>query len=733
MIGHTKAAAGVAGLIKAVMAVDARLLPPTIGCREPHELLTGPGAGLRALRTAEPWPQNMPLRAGVTAMGFGGINTHVVIDKETPPRHRAPHRRHLTLAGSLQDCELLLLDGESPAELRERLTKAADLAPRLSYAQLADLAHTLQRDLRELPWRAAAVVTSPDDAERRLRELIGALEQDPAGLVTVDDRAFIGCVRAEAGSIGFLFPGQGSGRGTDGGALRRRFAQAAEVYERAGLPATGDPVATEVAQPRIVAAATAGLRVLDWLGVEAEAAVGHSLGELVALHWAGALDEARLSEAARVRGEAMARHGEPGTMASLAAAPERVKTLMYGVDAVIAGYNGPERTVVAGTPDAVAAVTERATAQEVGCTPLAVSHAFHSPLVAPAAHVFGAWLDDVRFGPVRGRVLSTVTGQELAVDTDLRKLLHRQITEPVLFTRAVQEAAADVDLFVEVGPGQVLSSLATGATGVPSVALDTDETSLRGLLRVAGAAYVIGAPLMHERLFGDRLTRPLDLDAEFHFLASPCESVAPDGLPAVPPAGERHTDGAGPTVDAEPYATGAGQRADNAGEPVGGEERSAVEVLRALVAERAELPVDLVRDDSSLLDDLHMSSITVGQIVNQAATRLGLATAHAPANFATATLAELGEALESLAGIGPDGGAGAVPAVLGAAPWVRAFVVDLDEENPPAVRAEECEGDWELFAAPAHPYAEELRGALRDARVGPGVLVCLPPRCPPTG
>ncbi|MFF5890209.1 SDR family NAD(P)-dependent oxidoreductase [Streptomyces globisporus] len=731
MIGHTKAAAGVAGLIKAVMAVDARLLPPTIGCREPHELLTGPGAGLRALRTAEPWPQDMPLRAGVTAMGFGGINTHVVIDKETPPRHRAPHRRHLTLAGSLQDCELLLLDGESPAELRERLTKAADLAPRLSYAQLADLAHTLQRDLRELPWRAAAVVTSPDDAERRLRELIGALEQDPAGLVTVDDRAFIGCVRAEAGSIGFLFPGQGSGRGTDGGALRRRFAQAAEVYERAGLPATGDPVATEVAQPRIVAAATAGLRVLDWLGVEAEAAVGHSLGELVALHWAGALDEARLSEAARVRGEAMARHGEPGTMASLAAAPERVKTLMYGVDAVIAGYNGPERTVVAGTPDAVAAVTERATAQEVGCTPLAVSHAFHSPLVAPAAHVFGAWLDDVRFGPVRGRVLSTVTGQELAVDTDLRKLLHRQITEPVLFTRAVQEAAADVDLFVEVGPGQVLSSLATGATGVPSVALDTDETSLRGLLRVAGAAYVIGAPLMHERLFGDRLTRPLDLDAEFHFLASPCESVAPDGLPAVPPAGERHTDGAGPTVDAEPYATGAGQRADNAGEPVGGEERSAVEVLRALVAERAELPVDLVRDDSSLLDDLHMSSITVGQIVNQAATRLGLATAHAPANFATATLAELGEALESLAGIGPDGGAGAVPAVLGAAPWVRAFVVDLDEENPPAVRAEECEGDWELFAAPAHPYAEELRGALRDARVGPGVLVCLPPRCPP--
>lgn len=336
---------------------------------------------------------------------------------------------------------------------------------------------------------------------------------------------------------------------------------------------------------------------------------------------------------------------------------------------------------------------------------------------------------DTRFGPVRRRLLSTVTGRELAEDTDLCKLLHRQITEPVLFTKAVQEAARDVDLFVEVGPGQVLSSLATGATGVPSVALDTDERSLRGLLRVAGAAYVIGAPLMHERLFTDRLTRPLDLDAEFDFLASPCESVAPDGLSAVPAPGERPANGAGP-AGGETHATGDGGPGAGADEPVGGEGQSAIEVLRALVAERTELPVELVRDDSSLLDDLHMSSITVGQIVNQAATRLGLATAHAPANFATATLAELGEALESLADIGPDGGAGRTPAVLGAASWVRAFAVDLDEEPPAAVRTEASDGDWELYAAADHPYAEELRTALHSARVGPGVLVCLPPRCP---
>ncbi|MEW1699203.1 SDR family NAD(P)-dependent oxidoreductase [Streptomyces sp. NPDC091278] len=745
MIGHTKAAAGIAGLIKAVMAVDTSLLPPTIGCVEPHEALSGPGARLRTLRTAEPWPRDMPLRAGITAMGFGGINTHVVLDKEKPPRHRPPSRRHLALAGSLQDCELLLLDGDSPAALRDRLTRVAALAPRLSYAQLADLAHTLQRDLRELPWRAAVVVSSPDDAERRLRQLTDALERDEGPLVSIDDRAFAGRAGDEGGRIGFLFPGQGSGRGTDGGALRRRFAQAADVYERAGLPTDGDPVATDVAQPRIVTATAAGLRVLDWLGVEAEVSLGHSLGELSALHWAGALDEARLSEAARVRGAAMAAHAEPGgAMASLSADPERVRGLTDGLDVVVAGYNGPRRTVVAGRDDAVLALLERAARAGVGGTRLAVSHAFHSPLVAPAADVFGGWLADTRFGPVRGRVLSTVTGRELAEDTDVCKLLHRQITDPVLFAPAVETAARDVDLFVEVGPGQVLSTLATGATGVPSVALDTDEESLRGLLRVVGAAYVIGAPLMHERLFADRLTRPLDLDAQFDFLASPCENVAPDGLSALSALSSpgpwaarqdspvRSSGSEDPSVGGDARATGDGTA--GGAEPEGGERReaakSALEVLRELVAERAELPVDLVRDDCSLLDDLHMSSITVGQIVNQAATRLGLATAHAPANFATATLAELGEALESLALTHPEGGTVTTPAVLGAAPWVRAFSVDLDEEPPPSARSEPEDGAWELFAEDAHPFAGALRRALESARVGPGVLVCLPPRCP---
>ncbi|MHC0431258.1 type I polyketide synthase [Streptomyces sp. O3] len=720
MIGHTKAAAGVAGLIKAAMAVDAGMLPPAIGCVDPHELLTDDQATLRVLRKAEAWPKNEARRAGITAMGFGGINTHVVLDKQLPGKRRTPlSRRATTLASSLQDSELLLLDGESPAALRERISQVADYAEQLSYAQISDLAAVLQRELRDLPHRAAAVVTSPQDAVTRLRQLTDAIDADEtapltAGSLTADGRVFLGTAEREA-RIGFLFPGQGSGQGTGGGALRRRFTEAAEVYDRAGLPTTGDMVATDVAQPRIVTGSTAGLAVLRDLGLEADVAVGHSLGELSALHWAGALDATTLLEAARERGRAMAEHSASGTMASLAAGPERVTALTDGLPVVIAGYNGPEQTVVAGPVDDIETVTARAARAGVTCTRLAVSHAFHSPLVAPAADSFGQWLADTDFQTVERRVLSTVTGAELPDDADLPKVLRQQITDPVLFTQAVQEAAADVDLFVEVGPGRVLTALAAASADVPAVALNSDDESLRSLLGVVGAAYVIGAPLMHERLFRDRLTRPLEIGAELSFLASPCESAPTVDLPAARP----RTADADATADPDAGGQTAGDSADG----------SPLDVLRALVAERAELPPELVSVDSSLLDDLHMSSITVGQIVNQAATKLGLGAAHVPTNFATATVAQLAEALESLADTGQPGGS-APALVTGAAAWARAFSVDHDELPVGPAAGGQDNGGWELFADAAHPFAQDLKQALESARVGSGVLVCLAADCP---
>ena len=699
MIGHTKAAAGVAGLIKAVMAVHEQVLPPTIGCVEPHQVLTEEPAALRVLRAAEPWPDGAPLRAGVTAMGFGGINTHVVVES-TAPRRRVSSRARM-LAASAQDAELLLLDGASREEVRGLVAELLAFVPRLSYAELGDLAATLRGRLRGLPYRAAAVVTSPDDAERRLSRLLAALESGEDSVS--DGRAFLGHA-ARQPKIGYLFPGQGSGRGTGGGALRRRFADVAEVYATAGLPVTGDMVATSVAQPRIVTGSLAGLRALSLIGVEAEVAVGHSLGELAALHWAGAIDEAGLLRIAGKRGRAMQEHSDSGTMAGLRAGPDTALELIGDLPVVIAGYNAPNQTVVAGPVDAVEEVGRAAARDGLTWTRLKVSHAFHSPLVAPAADVLAGYLAEERFGRVGRRVVSTVTGTSLAPDTDVAALLHRQICAPVLFSQAVEEAAKDLDLLIEVGPGRVLAGLAAELSEVPAISLDTDSESLAPFLAVAGAAHVAGVAIAHEELFHGRLVRPLEVGAELSFFASPAEQA--------------------PDVRVKEVRVEKAQ-ADEADVPEKSGE-SAVDLLRRLAAERAELPLDLVTEDSKPLDELHLSSVTVMHIIDQATQRLGVPAGQTPANLATASLRELGEALDRMAA---EPRAQSPAGVAGAAPWVRAFAVDLDEVPRPGRAGPETDGQWTVYAPAGSAPAQPLREALEREKIGSGVLVCLPPEC----
>ncbi|MGC5053301.1 type I polyketide synthase [Micromonospora sp. DT48] len=700
MIGHTKAAAGVAGLIKAVLAVHHQVIPPTVGCTDPHAELVTDRPALRVVRQAEPWPEGAAQRAGITAMGFGGINTHLVIDGPVRPRRRQLDRRTRQLARSTQDAELLLVDADGPDALRQRLEQLGPTVATLAFADLADLAATLHRQQRGRAYRAAVVARSPREAEQTMRAAAAALAPGgPGRLVDPARGVFVGRV-ARPVRVGFLFPGQGSGQGWGGGALRRRFTETDDVWRTAGDVPDGDNAATEAAQPRIVTGSIGALRVLDALGIDATVAVGHSLGELTALHWAGCLDDGELRDLVAARGHLMARLARPGAMAGVIGDPTETAALLDGTGAVVAGYNGPRQTVVAGTDDAVGEVARRAALAGLACTRLNVSHAFHSPLMSAAADAFGERLRSCRFLPPLRRVASTVTGIVLPPDTDLVELLHRQIQAPVRFTAALARAAVEVDLFVEVGPGQVLTRLARDQMpDLPALALDTDAESLVGLLTAVGAVYVLGGPASYPALFEDRFTRPLDPQRPGAFFASPCESAPQVALPV-------STEASAPAAEVALPATD-----------------GALELVRQLVAQRAELPVEVLHDDSRLLDDLHMSSITVGQIVNEAARAMGLSAVSVPTNFATATVREMAEALQAR---GRADTTGRADVVAGVAPWVRTFVVDLVHEPVPAGDLAGIGGRWEVFASPGHPLADPLRRALERAGLGSGVLVCLP-------
>jgi enediyne polyketide synthase len=429
--------------------------------------------------------------------------------------------------GAPQDRELLLVDGENTAHLRARVAYLAELSGRLAPAELGVLAATLQARLAGRPVRAAVVAASPDQARDRFARLLtllhgaaGAGLDGAAGagldgaVVDATGGVFLGRGGGTPG-IGLLFPGQGSGKG-DGGALARRFETVADLYRTVTLPTSDDPAATIVAQPRITRYSVAGLRVLSLLGISAVAAAGHSLGELGALHWAGAMTEAELFALAAERGRVMMHASEGGgAMAGIGADPDVVEPLLSGEPVVIAGYNGPGQTVISGPAAAVERVREAAAAAGVKTARIRVSHAFHSPAVAPAAAELDRYLAGQRFRPLARRVLSTLTGDVLPADADLRQLLVRQVREPVRFSQAVTRMTSGVDLLVEVGPGRVLSGLAARiAPDTPVIPLSTDGPSLSGVLGAAAAAWVLGATVRHDQVMTARPARAPMLDEE---------------------------------------------------------------------------------------------------------------------------------------------------------------------------------------------------------------------------
>jgi enediyne polyketide synthase len=709
--GHTKAAAGVGGVIKAALSVYHQVIPPATGHFEPHPKLTGDSPALYVPTAAELWPQEVPVRAGVSAMGFGGINTHLALDQATGSARRAElPERAAALVGGRQDAELLLVEAPDAATLRDRVAELAELVPALSFAELADLAGALAGRLSGQRARAAVVAARPAEAARKLERLLAALDAGEQRLFTADG-VFLDH-RQTAPKIAYLFPGQGSGRGAVG-AIRRRFGAAEAVFQESGVPEGGDQVATEAAQPRIVAGSVAALRVLGALGVYAEVAVGHSLGELTALAWAGAVDEREVLRLARARGQVMAQASRGGgAMAGLAATPEQAERLFGDDPVVIAGFNGPGQTVVSGDAEAVERVCERARAAGLSATRISVSHAFHSPLVEPAAQALSERLADFSFTRPARSMVSTVTGDLLDPGTDLRTLLCEQVVLPVRFHEAAAKAALDADLAVEVGPGRVLSGLMREiAPDTPVLSVDTDNRSLAPLLSVLGAAYVMGAALNTEALFDGRVVRPLPLEGGFAFLSSPCEA-APDLSVGM----------------SEPGAASGGESAAQLADD---DRPSTLDLLRRLAAERVELPLETVTALTHPLDDLHLSSITVGQLVNDVTRRLGLPALEATTNFATVTLGELAQVIDELAENAGEGGGAAGGEVAGVAQWVRPFVLDHVPAAPPAALPDQDPGGgpagtWRVFAPAAHPLADRLGNALAEAGIGDGVLLCLP-------
>jgi acyl transferase domain-containing protein/acyl carrier protein len=493
-IGHTQAAAGVAGLIKTVLVLEHGQVPPNLNLAEPTDAVPADGS-VRPVAAALPLPAGGKAIAGVSSFGWSGTNAHLVLEQAPPAATETPETPENPAP------QVLRVAASSPAALRDQLRQLAGWLEQRPGTDLADVAHTLRTGRAELDHRRSVVATGTEDAVAALTSAaadIGAASRamarpkvafllpgtgdqyvglgrelyraEPAYAAAVDECIELTQLRCGVDLRPVFFPEHDDTAGEVAG-------DRPALLGRGGAPVTGtDPLRhAEIAHPFLFTVEYALAKLLAHWGVTPDVLVGYSLGEYVAACLAGVftLSDALyvVVERARLIGAAPA-----GQMVAVAADENRIRIAIgdNGVEVDIAALNGPAMTVLSGVEDAIDAITRGLSGAGIACRPLRTAHAFHSSLLEPAREKLAALLESVPRHEPATPIVSNCTGTTLTAEQAVsREYWADQLVNPVRFAESVRHClAADVDVFVELGPGQTLGGLVRqNLAGGPAVAV----------------------------------------------------------------------------------------------------------------------------------------------------------------------------------------------------------------------------------------------------------------------
>ncbi|MDG9715512.1 type I polyketide synthase [Streptomyces sp. DH24] len=541
-IGHTQSAAGVAGLIKTVLALRAELLPRSLHSDEPSSHVDWTAGAVRLLTEARPWPRgDRPRRAGVSAFGISGTNAHVIVEEAPAAEDAEPEPRTVTRPPVVP----WVLSARSHEALGAQAARLAGHP-----GDPADIGLSLAAGRARLDHRAVVLGTGPDELRERTAALAGQLPDAVTGTVT-------------DGRTAWMFTGQGSQRPGMGRELYDTYPVFAAVLDvvcetldtaladdpgfelpvrQVMFAAAGSPEAalldrTGYAQTALFALQIATVELLRSWGTTPDVVLGHSVGEYAAAYVAGVLDLADAATLVAARARLMQALPEGGAMAAVEADESGITPLLDTPDVTVAAVNGPTSVVVSGTEEGVERVMAAARAQGRRVTRLRVSHAFHSPLMAPVQAEFTRIASGVTLRPPTLAAVSTVTGRALA-DGDWTTPAYwaDQIVRPVRFHDALTTATGrqSASRLLEIGPDPVLTGLARTALDTAAApVLRKGHPEPESLLTALAEMYVRGATVGWAEMFHGTGARRVDLPTyAFHhrrFWLRPTRTVTDAG------------------------------------------------------------------------------------------------------------------------------------------------------------------------------------------------------------
>ena len=530
-IGHTKAAAGAASLIKTTLALHHKILPATINITEPNPKFKIEDSPFYLNTETRPWlPKGeTPRRAGVSSFGFGGTDYHVVLEEYTPKLPQGENRIH-------HRPQSILLWGQNPEELRQTCQKALEQLQSPQglqvYIELQNQSKSAQLPLKVA--RVGFVATSLAEAIKLLQAAVKQLQKQPQAEAWEHPQGIYyrktGLLLE--GKVVALFPGQGSQYLNMGREIALNLPEIQTAYQKldilrakAGLTPLSAGVfpiptfnevdekrqtsllqRTENAQPAIGAFSVGLYKTLQKTGFKPNFVAGHSFGELTALWAAGVFTDDDYYYLIQARGQSMAAPKGATPQGAMLAVTGKVSQIAQWVEGManvqIANYNAPEQVVLSGLASEIATIEKILSSQGYQVTPLPVSAAFHTSLVRHASQPFGKALDQVTFHAPQLPVYANVTAAPYPKDlSGMRQLLEAQLLNSVQFVQQIENIYAQGGYcFVEIGPRQILTNLVKQILGDrphlaialnPSRQKDSDIQLSQGVMQLR----VLGLPL----------------------------------------------------------------------------------------------------------------------------------------------------------------------------------------------------------------------------------------------